>query len=557
MGEPLGEWACESVPCTVARERRARKPEWPARSCSACSAPEVTAISRLGWIVRVCLAVAAALGFWLGGAILYLGFEDVGPTAWWWGPEIQAGFMVLVPGIRRVVVGPIWLVLLVLAIAIGVALAVRVASAGPVDRPGRRSLLTGLAAGVLAGGFAVARSLFGAAASERAWWPIFSRVLGDQPDIVRTHPAWLPRWNDSRVQAHRRMGRTEWPVSDIALGAGRISGERGVSVLRAALDRGVNYIDTAPDYSAEGSERAVGEALQGRRGEVFLATKFCTPLGNLPTGTSVEDYKKAVEASLGRLKTDYVDLIHIHGVDSVDRLLDPNAHEAFERLHSEGKARFLGFSSHTPRLVDVANAAIDSQAFDVMMLAYHHGIWPELGSVIERARREADMGVVAMKTLKGAKHRGLLDFRDHADAYSQAALKWVLSNRHVSSAIISFFELQHIEEYLYASGQSLEPSDLATLQHYDRLTAGTHCAPHCGDCLAWCSVGLPIHDVLRFRMYFEDYGWEKEGIQQYSKLGASNAAVCASCPAPCANACPLGIDIRDRMAGAHDLLTLG
>ena len=79
---------------------------------------------------------------------------------------------------------------------------------------------------------------------------------------------------------------------------------------------GINYIDTAPDYSAEGSERAVGAALQGRRDEVFLATKFCTPLGNLPAGTSVADYLGAVEASLGRLQTDYVDLIHIHGVDS-------------------------------------------------------------------------------------------------------------------------------------------------------------------------------------------------------------------------------------------------
>ena len=135
---------------------------------------------------------------------------------------------------------------------------------------------------LLAAGASIGRALFGLGAPERAWWPVFSRVLGDQPDIVRTHPDWKPRWNGSRIAAYRRMGRTEWSVSDIALGAGRISGEQGVRVVRAALDRGVNYIDTAPDYSAEGSERAVGEALQGRRDEVFLATKFCTPLGNRP-----------------------------------------------------------------------------------------------------------------------------------------------------------------------------------------------------------------------------------------------------------------------------------
>ena len=166
------------------------------------------------------------------------------------------------------------------------------------------------------------------------------------------------------------------------------------------------------------------------------------------------------------------------------------------------------------------------------------------------------MGIVAMKTLKGAKHRGLLDFASYAEAYSQAALKWTLSNPNVSSAIISFFEPQHVEEYLYASGKTLDPGDLAVLDRYDELTAGTHCAPHCGACLDSCPVGLPIDDVLRFRMYFEDYGWEKEGMQQYAKLGAANASACASCPAPCANSCPLQIDIRERMAEAHEQLTL-
>ena len=191
-----------------------------------------------------------------------------------------------------------------------------------------------------------------------------------------------------------------------------------------------------------------------------------------------------------------------------------------------------------------------------MMLAYHHGIWPEMAEVIEHARREADMGVVAMKTLKGAKHRGLLDFSEHADAYSQAALKWVLSNDHVSSATISFFEPQHVEEFMHASGKTLGSGDVATLRRYDELIEGTHCAPHCGTCLDSCPVGLPIHDVLRFRMYFEDYGWEKEGLQQYARLGAANASACASCSAPCASTCPLGIDIRERMSGAHGLLTL-
>jgi hypothetical protein len=245
----------------------------------------------------------------------------------------------------------------------------------------------------------------------------------------------------------------------------------------------------------------------------------------------------------------------VHSCDEVARLLDPNMHEAFDRLREQGKARFLGFSSHTPNLVQVAEAAIESGRFDVMMVAYHHGIWPTLPAVIERARRERDMGVVAMKTLKGARHRGLESFQAHADAYSQAALKWSLSNPGVSCAVISFFEFQHVDEYLRASGQRLTETDVALLEEYDRQIAGSYCAPHCGACLDHCPEQLAIHDVLRYRMYFEDYGNEKEALRLYGAL-AKNASVCASCSAPCLGSCPVGIPIQGRMRGAHELLSL-
>jgi predicted aldo/keto reductase-like oxidoreductase len=343
-------------------------------------------------------------------------------------------------------------------------------------------------------------------------------------------------------------------VSDIVLGTGRIRGEDGEQIARLAIDRGVNYFDTSPDYSGADSENAMGRAIQGVRDQLFIATKFCTPTGHLPPGTPVAKYMSAVEASLKRLGTDYVDLCHVHSVDEVDRLMDPNVHEAFDRLKEQGKVRFLGFSTHTPNLVEVANTGVASGRFDVMMLAYHHGLWPSIAEIIARARREQDMGVVAMKTLKGARHESLAGFRDEAGSYSQAALKWVLANPNVSCAVISFFQLQHVDEYLFASGQQPTPADVAILEKYDELIRGTHCAPHCGACLGSCPEQLPIHDVLRHRMYFEDYGWEKEGMRLYSQL-EKNAAVCASCSAPCVGSCPLEIDIQARMKGAHELLT--
>ena len=470
----------------------------------------------------------------------------------------------MLPGREHAVSGIVWLALGLVAIGACAFAVVRAAARGaPAPDPDRRRLLLVARSGagmallstLAAAGAGALRGLFGLGSGHAADWSGVGREIASDEGVVKTHSEWKEAWKGSRVRAYRRLGRTGYEVSDVVLGTGKIQGENGEQIARLAIERGVNYFDTAPDYSGAGSEQAMGRAIRGVRDRLFIATKFCTPTGHLPPGTPVAKYVEAVEGSLQRLGTDYVDLCHIHSCDEVERLMDPNVHEAFDRLREAGKVRFLGFSSHTPNLEEVASTAIASGRFDVMMLAYHHGLWPHIGELISRARREQDMGVVAMKTLKGAKHHGLAGFREQADAYSQAALKWALANRDVSCAVISFFELQHVDEYLKASGAPLEAKDVAILERYDELVAGTYCAPHCGACLGSCPEGLPIHDVLRQRMYFEDYGWEKEGIQRYASL-AKNASMCAGCAAPCAGACPVGIDIHGRMSGAHDLLTL-
>jgi len=414
---------------------------------------------------------------------------------------------------------------------------------------GRRRFLVGAATtvgGVAAvGGASLARNM--------GWVTVTGPSIG--PQVPARADEQRPEWAGSRVRSTRRLGRTGFEVSDISLGSSHIKGEKGERVARLAIERGVNYFDTAPDYSETDSEIALGRAIKGQRDRMFLATKFCTPTGHLPIGSAPEDYVAAVEASLRRLQTDYVDLVHIHACNSVERLLDPGVHEAFERLKKAGKARFLGFSSHTPNLEDVARAAIDDGRIDVMMLAYHHGAWPGLADIARRATA-ADVGVVAMKTLKGARHRGLLEDRNEADSYTQAAFKWVLSNPDVACLVISFKEMRDVDEYLHASGQQPGAGDYALLEKYDRLNAGLHCHQHCGDCLQSCPLGVPIDDVLRHRMYFEDYGDEKEAMRLYSRL-ATDASACARCPAPCTGACTHGVAIPERLREAHRLLTLG
>jgi predicted aldo/keto reductase-like oxidoreductase len=515
-------------------------------------------------VALACMLAAGLVGFVISGSLMVKSFIGLDPSAFPAGQLVQDIGHALLPSISLAVGGLVLalgsLLLVIIASFVLVRRSAR-AELPALDEEGRRSFLTGSLAGVagavgataVGGGAMWSRAFAGVGNEGRGWGEPLQRIFVDQ--VAKTHPEYKQEWRGSTVESYGRLGRTDWAVSDTVLGTGRLQGEVGEKIVRLAIERGINYLDTAPDYSGSGSEQIIGRSLGGLRDKVFIATKFCTPVGHLPPGTPVARYKEVLEASLSRLHTDHVDLVHVHSCDELDRLMDENMHEAFDRLKEEGKVRFLGFSSHTPRLVEVANTAIDSGRFDVMMLAYHHGIWSQLKAVIARARKEQDMGVVAMKTLKGARHHGLAGFREEADAYSQAALKWALSNPDVSCAVISFFELQHVDEYLYASGKALTESDVAILRKYDEQVLGSYCAPHCGACLTSCPEGVPIHDVLRHRMYFENYGWEKEGMRLYSQLQV-DASACSGCAAPCLGSCPVGIPIAERTAEAHELLRL-
>lgn len=509
----------------------------------------------------VCLLVAALVGYFVAGHYAIMTFIGLDPSAFPFGGFFQAIGESIMPSLDVTVAGVVLLVDVILFVAIVSFFYVRASSRAnkPVDEESRRSFLAGSLAGAagaagaatVAGATMFARAFAGVGNEGRGWSGPATRIFGGE--VVKTHPEWKSEWRGSRVQGYGRLGRTNYKISDIVMGTGPLQGDEGEKIVKLAIDRGINYIDTSPDYSGAGSENIIGRALGNRRDEIFLTTKFCTPKGHLGARASVADYKKTLEGSLSRLKTDRVEMIHVHSCDEIDRLMSENMHEAFDRLKEEGKVQYLGFSSHTPNLVQVADKAIESGRFDVMMLAYHHGIWPKINDVIHRARTEQDMGVVAMKTLKGAKHRGLENYSQHSDTYAQAALKWTHDNEDVSCAIISMFKMQHVDEYLYASGQKLTHADVAVLNEYDRQIAGSYCSPHCGACLDSCPEGVPIADVLRQRMYFEDYGAEKVAMNLYADLDV-NAAACEGCDAPCLGSCPVGISIQEKTSGAHDLL---
>ena len=403
----------------------------------------------------------------------------------------------------------------------------------------RRALLRGAAAGGLA-----------VAAGCKYDTQLF--LLGAAPRAKSQDPSWT----ESRVHAYRPLGRTGFNMSDISFGC---AGLDDAGVAQRGAERGITYFDTSPDYSNAGSEKALGQGIRGAlRDQLFVVSKFCTADGHLPNDTPVPQVIAAVDASLQRLGTDHIDLIHIHAVNSLDRLMAPNIHEGFDRLKQAGKVRFLGVSSHTPDLETVMAHAVDSGRFDVIMVAYNFKNWPDLGNIFHRAH-ERGVGVVAMKTLKGARHTQLADFTPtERESFAQAAFKWVLSNPDVSGLVVSMSSYQQIDEYLYASGQPLTTADVTLLEKYDQLVARDYCRPGCGACLDRCPFGVPVDDVMRYAMYAENYGWEKEAMRLYAQIDpVRRPDQCLTCTAPCEPACDFGLPIRDKLLKAQRLLSWG
>jgi len=530
--------------------------------CEVCGEGRTREVSRVRWPVRAALFALTLLIAWFAVAPRMIGLFEGERSGF--SPAVPAAILWLVVGLLAFVAGfvrvkrpvcrscatatPSWLFVPVVAARPTAADGGR---APGLANAGRRGFLA-TAGAVGASGVATAvAGVTGVIAPNSRWYGVGRDIF--TADVEKNAPGQRAEWAGSRVKAYRRLGRTDAMVSDISLGSGGID---DIQVAIRAIERGVNYFDTAPDYSRNGSELLLGKAIRetGGRDKMFLATKFCTADGHLPIDTPVPEIMKAVESSLERLQTDYVDLVHIHSCDRVERLMAPNFHEAFDRLKEQGKARFLGVSTHTPRLEEVAHAAIDSNRFDVMMLAYHHGLWPGIGEIIDQAHAK-DIGIVAMKTLKGAKAENF-GMRDESVAYSQAAFRWVLENPSVSCLVISFTKPEQCDEYLFASGTPARDTDTALLQRYDRLASADYCRPHCGECLGSCPNGLPIDTVLRYDMYFADYGRETIAREKYGKLvhAKLDAGSCAACPAPCIGACPYELPIRAKMVRAHERL---
>src|SRR5881394_1112669 len=157
---------------------------------------------------------------------------------------------------------------------------------------------------------------------------------------------------------YRQLGSSDLQVSEISLGSwmtygGAIPREQAEGCVAKAFEAGINFIDTANVYSGGGAEEFLGEVLAGRpRDSYVLATKVYFPMTDTDRGLSRRQVFKQIDASLARLRTDYVDLYQCHRYDWETPLEETM--EALTEVVRQGKARYLGFSEWTAPQIQAA-----------------------------------------------------------------------------------------------------------------------------------------------------------------------------------------------------------
>jgi predicted aldo/keto reductase-like oxidoreductase len=390
-------------------------------------------------------------------------------------------------------------------------------------------------------------------------------ALGMSTRSLQASAQPAPR-SGASVQRHATLGRTGMRVSDISFGSSLL-GADGADTVRYAFDHGINYFDTADSYRGGQSETTIGEAIRGKRDRVYLASKTVTsPSERRDSMTS------ALEGSLRRLRTDYVDVYFNHAVNDVARLKNPEWHEFVARAKQQGKIRFVGMSGHAGRLIECLDYALDTDGVDVILAAYNFGQdpafydqltrsfdfiarHPQLPRVLQKAKAKG-VGVVVMKTLMGARLNDMRPFERGGATFAQAAFRWVLSNRNVDALVVSMTSQAGIDEYLGASGsKSAAADDLPLLRRYTVMNGSSQCRHGCQECLSACPLSVPINDVLRARMYAVDYGDLELARSEYALLRAG-ASPCLSCSGqPCRGACPHGLPIQRLAVPTHQMLT--
>jgi predicted aldo/keto reductase-like oxidoreductase len=339
---------------------------------------------------------------------------------------------------------------------------------------------------------------------------------------------------------YRTLGKTGIKVPVISMGANHTDNP---NLVRVALDSGMVMLDTAQTYQRGQNEGMIGEVLKGRpRDSYVIATKAGLP-NNQTTGLYTEEateeaFLRKVDSSLRNLELEYVDIYYHHNVWKRESALYEPILRALEKVKKEGKARFVGITTHMNE-PEVIRAAVDSKFYDVILTSYNfqQKHYAEMRNAIAGAS-QAGLGIVGMKAIRGGSRQ------TPTVKNTAAALKWVLQDPNVHTIVPGFttFEEMNID-LTVMEDPSLTDSEKKDLQKEASLP-GLYCQG-CRQCLGQCPEHLPIPDLMRAYMY--TYGYRNLGLAQDLILSLNlPSRVCADC-SDCLVKCSIGFNVSGKI----------
>jgi predicted aldo/keto reductase-like oxidoreductase len=358
---------------------------------------------------------------------------------------------------------------------------------------------------------------------------------------------------DAVPQVPRRvLGKTKQSIPILLMGGAMRFDQRFDPKLAECLRFGVNYFDAADCYAGGTTETAIGSFLERTkvRDKVWLTTKSddWDPAG----------LEKTLGKSLEKMKTSFVEMLYLHGLND-EAALDDELAKKVEALKKSGKIKFFGFSCHDGNVVALLNRAAKLPWIDSIMFRYNFRQYgnKELNGAMD-ACHKAEIGLIAMKT-QGSES-------GFADAWKkfeksgkwskhQAVLKAVWADPRITAAVSHMDTFEKLKENIAAA---LDKSELGALDRsaLDKYAEATR-AYACDGCDHLCnpSVSAPVQigATLRYLMYHDVYGETDKAKEMFAKLPERAKRLSIVDFSPANQACPHGVDVASHMKRAAEI----
>ena len=360
------------------------------------------------------------------------------------------------------------------------------------------------------------------------------------PSLFETRRKPVSHQEKDRKFIYRTLGKTGIRLPIVSMGTYDATG-----VVNAALDAGIMHIDTSAEYNEGNDERMFGEVFKNRPPDSFVIgtsigmwrLREVEQIKNTISAQTLRDY---IEGSLERLALDHIDIYYLGGIQHREIVLYEPYLEVLKEYKKAGKLRFLGVTTHSNE-PEIIRTATDSGIYDVVLTAYNFrkNNREEIEEAIAYAAGKG-MGIVAMKTQAGV----YWDQREEKQMINmKAALKWVLKNENVHTAIPSFKNVDQLNEALSVmENLTLTPQEKADLklEQADPST-GMYCS-QCEECRPQCPAGVDIPTLMRSYMYAFGYQSPKKARETLDQVKIANVP-CLDCES-CSVKCSSGFDIK-------------